>query len=65
MEGAISDCSTCSVLQVAVNGAHLLEYKHRVELERIDTLSVSGKVQVEAIGVLPRAVSHCECLNVC
>lgn len=55
------DCSASSVLQVAVNGAHLLEYKHRVELERVDTLSISGKVQVEAIGVLPRAVSQ----NVC
>ncbi|TMS12152.1 Galectin-8 [Larimichthys crocea] len=43
--------------KVAVNGAHLLEYKHRVELERVDTLSISGKVQVEAIGVLPRATS--------
>ncbi|XP_040921107.1 galectin-8 [Toxotes jaculatrix] len=39
--------------KVAVNGAHLLEYKHRLELERVDTLFMSGKVKVDAVGVLP------------
>ncbi|KAM9339383.1 galectin-8 [Symphorus nematophorus] len=39
--------------KVAVNGAHVLEYKHRLELERVDTLSVSGKVNVQAVGILP------------
>ncbi|KAK2889768.1 galectin-8 isoform X2 [Channa argus] len=39
--------------KVAVNGAHVLEYKHRIELELIDTLNISGKVKVEAIGILP------------
>uniref|UniRef100_A0A3Q0QQF6 Galectin n=1 Tax=Amphilophus citrinellus TaxID=61819 RepID=A0A3Q0QQF6_AMPCI len=39
--------------KVAVNGAHLLEYKHRVVLERVDTISISGKVKVQAVGVLP------------
>lgn len=39
--------------KVAVNGAHLLEYKHRVELERVDTLLIQGKVQVQTIAVLP------------
>ncbi|XP_032399738.1 galectin-8 [Etheostoma spectabile] len=44
------------MFKVAVNGGHVLEYKHRVELERVDTLSISGKVQVEAVGVLPSRV---------
>lgn len=45
-------------VQVAVNGAHLLEYKHRVELERVDTISISGKVKVQAVGILsPSSVS--------
>ncbi|XP_071373976.1 galectin-8-like [Centroberyx affinis] len=39
--------------KVAVNGAHLLEYKHRLELERVDTLAISGKVKVDAIAFLP------------
>nr|WCO08202.1 galectin family member 8a [Lateolabrax maculatus] len=39
--------------KVAVNGGHVLEYRHRVELERVDTLLISGKVRVEAVGVLP------------
>uniref|UniRef100_A0AAZ1XMK2 Galectin n=1 Tax=Oreochromis aureus TaxID=47969 RepID=A0AAZ1XMK2_OREAU len=44
--------------KVAVNGAHLLEYKHRVELERVDTISISGKVKVQAVGILsPSSVS--------
>ncbi|XP_029283605.1 galectin-8 isoform X2 [Cottoperca gobio] len=41
--------------KVAVNGGHVLEYEHRLELERVDTLSVSGKVKVQAVGVLPSA----------
>lgn len=43
--------------KVAVNGAHLLEYKHRVELDRVDTISISGKVKVQAVGVLPPSSS--------
>ncbi|XP_059212294.1 galectin-8-like [Centropristis striata] len=39
--------------KVAVNGAHLLEYKHRVDLERVDTLCISGKVKVQAVGIVP------------
>ncbi|XP_071323555.1 galectin-8 [Trachinotus anak] len=39
--------------KVAVNGAHVLEFKHRVELERVDTLCISGKIKVDAAGVLP------------
>ncbi|XP_020515444.2 galectin-8 isoform X1 [Labrus bergylta] len=41
--------------KVAVNGGHLLEYKHRVELELVDTLLISGKVKVQAVGILPSA----------
>lgn len=45
-------------VQVAVNGAHLLEYKHRVMLECVDTISISGKVKVQAVGILsPSSVS--------
>lgn len=44
-------------LQVAVDGAHVLEYHHRVALQRIDTLCISGKVKVTAIGILPSSVS--------
>ncbi|XP_023285937.1 galectin-8 [Seriola lalandi dorsalis] len=39
--------------KVAVNGGHVLEYKHRVDLERVDTLNISGKIKVDAVGVLP------------
>ncbi|XP_066473238.1 galectin-8 isoform X2 [Tiliqua scincoides] len=36
--------------QVSVNGTHLLLYKHRINFEKIDTLGISGKVQVKTIG---------------
>ncbi|XP_027727582.1 galectin-8-like isoform X3 [Vombatus ursinus] len=36
--------------QVAVNGKHLLLYKHRIEPEKIDTLGIYGKVQIVSIG---------------
>ncbi|KAM4040909.1 galectin-8 isoform 2-T2 [Anomaloglossus baeobatrachus] len=36
--------------QVAANGKHLLIYKHRVNLKKIDTLSISGMVQINTIG---------------
>ncbi|XP_028296501.1 galectin-8-like [Gouania willdenowi] len=39
--------------KVAVNGAHLLEYKHRIDLNRVNSIFVSGKVKVENVGVLP------------
>ncbi|XP_039637316.1 galectin-8-like [Perca fluviatilis] len=44
--------------KVAVNGAHVLEYKHRVDLDRVDTLSISGKVHVGAVGILANTVRH-------
>uniref|UniRef100_A0A8C6SDX0 Galectin n=1 Tax=Neogobius melanostomus TaxID=47308 RepID=A0A8C6SDX0_9GOBI len=31
------------IYKVAVNGAHLVEYKHRLELQRVDTLMIQGK----------------------
>nr|AHY19863.1 galectin-8 [Sparus aurata] len=43
--------------KVAVNGGHVLEYQHRLELERVDTLCISGQVKVQAVGVLPSASS--------
>ncbi|MEQ2163490.1 hypothetical protein GOODEAATRI_030649 [Goodea atripinnis] len=39
--------------KVAVNGAHVLEYKHRVDLDRVDTISISGIVNVQTVAVLP------------
>ncbi|XP_019751803.1 galectin-8 [Hippocampus comes] len=47
---ALSDC-----FKVAVNGAHVLDYKHRLALERVDTLAVSGKVQVDVVAVLQQS----------
>ncbi|XP_051510826.1 galectin-8 isoform X2 [Myxocyprinus asiaticus] len=41
------------LFKVAVNGSHLLEYKHRLELKKVDTLAISGKVQIQAIGFIP------------
>ncbi|XP_056118610.1 galectin-8 isoform X2 [Rhinichthys klamathensis goyatoka] len=41
------------LFKVAVNGSHLLEYRHRLELKKVDTLAVSGKVQIQAIGFIP------------
>ncbi|XP_060099259.1 galectin-8 isoform X2 [Heteronotia binoei] len=38
--------------QVAVNEKHLLLYKHRIDLEKIDTLGIYGKVQVQMIGFI-------------
>ncbi|KAF5900295.1 galectin-8 isoform X1, partial [Clarias magur] len=39
--------------KVAVNGSHVLEYKHRIDLSMVDTLGVFGKVQIQAIGFIP------------
>ncbi|CAK6980978.1 galectin-8-like [Scomber scombrus] len=43
--------------KVAVNGGHVLEYNHRLDLDRVDTLLISGKVKVEVIGILPSSTS--------
>ncbi|XP_068454868.1 galectin-8-like [Clinocottus analis] len=39
--------------KVALNGGHVLEFQQRVDLQRVDTLSISGRVQVQAAGILP------------
>ncbi|KAM9840603.1 galectin-8 isoform 2-T2 [Aulostomus maculatus] len=49
--------------KVAVNGAHVLDYKHRLELELVDTLAISGKVKLEAVGVLPSPTSACSAIS--
>lgn len=49
--------NACLRPQVAVNGAHLLEYKHKIPLNRVDTFSISGNVRVHAIGYIPNSVS--------
>lgn len=46
-----------SALQVAVDGNHVLKYDHRVALQRVDTLSISGRVTVTVVGILPSLVS--------
>ncbi|KAI2654661.1 Galectin-8 [Labeo rohita] len=42
----------CDVFKVAVNGVHILEYKHRIPLEMVDTFSVSGKAVFSKSGDL-------------
>ncbi|XP_063774064.1 galectin-8 [Pseudophryne corroboree] len=37
--------------QVSSNGKHLLSYRHRINLERIDTLGIYGKVTINTIGI--------------
>ncbi|KAL0969270.1 hypothetical protein UPYG_G00224800 [Umbra pygmaea] len=46
------------VFKVAVNGSHLLQYKHRIPLDRIDTFCISGKVKVHAIGFIPNSAIY-------
>ncbi|XP_069811276.1 galectin-8 [Dendropsophus ebraccatus] len=36
--------------QVSSNGKHLLTYQHRINLERIDSLGISGMVKITTIG---------------
>ncbi|XP_060115217.1 galectin-9 [Heteronotia binoei] len=38
-----------SSYMVAVNGKHYLEFKHRIPISRVDTIAVSGDLQVETI----------------
>ncbi|XP_062406954.1 galectin-8 [Sardina pilchardus] len=38
--------------KVAVNGAHVLEFKHRVDLSKVDTINISGKVHIKTIGFI-------------
>ncbi|XP_058605024.1 galectin-8 isoform X1 [Onychostoma macrolepis] len=45
----------CDVFKVAVNGVHILEFKHRIPLEMVNTFSVSGKVELHAIGFIPES----------
>ncbi|XP_072906674.1 galectin-8 isoform X4 [Hemitrygon akajei] len=44
--------------KVAVNGKHFLDYQHRMSLDRVDTLGVSGAVQIQTIGYLDNAQSN-------
>ncbi|KAG9347369.1 hypothetical protein JZ751_004936 [Albula glossodonta] len=39
--------------KVAVNGSHVLEYRHRLDVGKVDTMQISGKVKVQAIGFIP------------
>ncbi|KAG7270017.1 LOW QUALITY PROTEIN: hypothetical protein CRUP_027975, partial [Coryphaenoides rupestris] len=42
-----------NVFKVAVNGNHLLEYQHRLELDLVDTLGIYGHVHIQAIAFFP------------
>ncbi|KAG8123552.1 hypothetical protein E2320_019042, partial [Naja naja] len=42
--------------QVSVNRKHVLLYKHRINLEKIDTLTISGKVKVTLVGFVSNKV---------
>ncbi|XP_020556420.1 galectin-8 isoform X1 [Oryzias latipes] len=48
------------VFKVAVNGVHLLEYKHRIPINRVNTFSISGKVRVHAVGYIPNSAIYSE-----
>ncbi|XP_074516828.1 galectin-8 isoform X2 [Sebastes fasciatus] len=48
------------VFKVAVNGTHLLEYKHKIPLNKVDTFSISGKVKVHAVGYIPNSAIYSE-----
>ncbi|CAJ0930771.1 unnamed protein product [Ranitomeya imitator] len=43
--------------QVAANRKHLLIYKHRVSLDKIDTLSISGMVEINTVGFANHTVN--------
>uniref|UniRef100_A0AAY4C197 Galectin n=1 Tax=Denticeps clupeoides TaxID=299321 RepID=A0AAY4C197_9TELE len=45
--------------KVAVNGAHVLEYRHKLALDKVDTIQISGKVNISAIAFFPSSVSTC------
>lgn len=49
-----------NAFKVAVNGAHLLEFKHRMPLNRVDTFSISGSVVVYVIGCIPTSAIYSE-----
>ncbi|XP_061099630.1 galectin-8 isoform X2 [Conger conger] len=48
------------VFKVAVNGSHVLEYRHRLDLAKVDTLLISGKVTIQAIGFIPNVALFSE-----
>ncbi|XP_078592224.1 galectin-8-like isoform X2 [Branchiostoma floridae x Branchiostoma japonicum] len=35
--------------KVAVNGQHFIEFRHRIPFQRVNTLAIDGKVQIQAI----------------
>ncbi|XP_062379019.1 galectin-8-like [Sardina pilchardus] len=48
------------VFKVAVNGKHILEYRHRLPVETIDTFSISGRVSVHTIAFTPNSAIFSE-----
>lgn len=37
------------IFQVAINGEHYTEFRHRIPINRIDTIAIDGEVQLFAI----------------
>ncbi|XP_006626250.1 galectin-8 isoform X2 [Lepisosteus oculatus] len=48
------------MFKVALNGKHLLQYNYRVDLKKVDTLGISGKVKIEAIAFVSSSEVFCE-----
>ncbi|XP_044144965.1 galectin-8 [Bufo gargarizans] len=44
--------------QVSSNGKHLLTYKHRINLEKVDTLGIYGMVTINQIGFAYQAIQQ-------
>ncbi|XP_078085727.1 galectin-8-like isoform X2 [Mustelus asterias] len=42
-------CIMVDKFKVAVNGKHFLDYQHRINVERVDTLGIFGGVQIQTI----------------
>ncbi|XP_078413405.1 galectin-8-like isoform X1 [Cetorhinus maximus] len=43
---------TVDKFKIAVNGKHFLDYQHRINVEKVDTLGIFGEVQIQAISFL-------------